>query len=90
MRAVLTFGIETTSIQKATALLPQCAEWLRSQEGVSVHTENVSQELRRFRVKGVDISRKEPIEKVVEAKGPGEAKAQVESTILVVNAVDPL
>ena len=88
MKATLTFLIETTNPQKAASVRDRTAEWLNSDDDVQVVDQSMSQVQDRWKVKGADITTKEPFEEIVEADDAEAAKAKVESAKKVVVTVE--
>lgn len=86
MYAELVFQIEASSMQKATALRDQCADWLTSKDAKVINRQ-VSESLVRFTVYGVETTKKEPFADPVEAQTPDDARTKVASKTKVVSNV---
>jgi len=77
MKATLSFGVEVSSLQKATALRDKAAAWLEEDPDVSVFNQTMSPISRQFTVVGVDVAGQVPFVEVTEAQDEDDAKAQV-------------
>jgi hypothetical protein len=75
--ATLTFRIDTTSTQKATALRDKCADYLAEDDQVTVIHAGMAQDTQTFEVVGVDTAGKKPFKERTEAKDEDEAEAKV-------------
>lgn len=75
----LTYRIDTSSIQKATALRDKLAELLNGDEEVAVVHQGSSQVTDTYEVIGVDTATKQPFRELVEAKSEEDAEAQAET-----------
>jgi glycerol dehydrogenase-like iron-containing ADH family enzyme len=86
MYADLSFLIEASSMQKATALRDGCAEWLEAHD-CKVINRTASESLNRYTVYGVDTTKKEPFADPVEAETADDAKVKVASKTKIVSNV---
>jgi hypothetical protein len=77
MTHTLSFTIDTTSTQKATALRDRLADELEQDEDVTLVNKALAQDTQRFRVLGVDTSAKESFDENVDAVDEDDAKGQV-------------
>lgn len=80
MNVILTFGVDVSSVQKATALRDKTAAWLDEDEDVTVTTQSMAPHGRPFFVAGVDTNTKEPFKERVEAADEQAATKQVVGT----------
>ena len=76
MRATLSYQVECSSVQHATALRDQTASHLQDQ-GITVVTSNMARETRTYRVLGVDVTSKESFAEITEAIDEDKAVEQV-------------
>jgi hypothetical protein len=76
----LTYRIEASSVQKATAVRNKCAALLEETEGVEVRLSSMGRSMPDWNVIGVDTTSKQPFTEKVEAETEEAAKEKVEAT----------
>lgn len=89
MRATISFDIECSSIQKATAVREALSASIAEIEGAEAISAHVKQATFAYEVKGVDVETKEPFTEVVEAPTPVDAEQGYEGSHQVVVSVTP-
>lgn len=77
MRVTITHTIETTSVQKATALREKMAELLADDPDAALIAANTKQDTQTYHVVGYDVFKEESFEEDVEATDSQDAQDQV-------------